>query len=63
MYKCFHCGKETVVWDADFDFEDFDYDGEGVVHLLHCTNCGARIEYTIGNDYNNDDVAEAEIGT
>lgn len=62
MYKCFHCGKETVVWDADFDFEDFDYEGEGVVHLLHCTNCGARIEYTAGSDYNNDDVAEAEIG-
>lgn len=63
MYKCFHCGEETVVWDADFDFEDFGYDGDGIVHLLHCTSCGARIEYTIGNDYNNDDVAEAEIGT
>ena len=24
MYKCFHCGEETVVWDADFDFEELE---------------------------------------
>lgn len=44
MYECFHCCQKTVVWDADFDFSDFGLDGEGVVHVCHCTNCGARIE-------------------
>ena len=63
MCRCFHCGEETVVWDCNFDFQDLDYEGEGVVHFLHCTSCGARIEYTVGEYYNNDDVAEAEIGT
>ena len=47
MYECFHCLKKSVVWDSDFDFSDFDYEGEGVVHICHCTNCGAEIEYRV----------------
>lgn len=45
MYECFHCLKKAVVWDSDFDFSDFGYEGEGVVHICHCSNCGAEIEY------------------
>ena len=26
------------------------YDGEGIVHILHCENCGAYIEYQISLD-------------
>lgn len=47
MYECFHCGCKSVIWDADFSFEDFGYDGEGIVHVCHCTVCGAEIEYWI----------------
>lgn len=47
MKECFNCGKRAVRWEADFDFEDFGYDGEGVVHICHCDNCGADIEYRI----------------
>lgn len=47
MYECFHCLKRAVIWDADFDFSDFGYDGEGIVHMCHCTNCGAEVEYRI----------------
>jgi transcription elongation factor Elf1 len=47
MYECFHCGTKAVIWDADFDFEDYGYDGEGIVHNCHCTNCGAEIEYRV----------------
>lgn len=25
MYECFHCGARAVIWDCDFDFEDFGY--------------------------------------
>jgi hypothetical protein len=49
-YQCFHCLQNTVVWDSDFSFEDMGYEGEGIVHLCHCTNCGAEIEYKIGNE-------------
>lgn len=47
MYECFHCGEQAVVWDSDYDFSDFGYEGEGIVHILHCSNCGAEIEYDI----------------
>lgn len=47
MYECFHCGMKSVVWDCDYDFTDFGYEGEGIVHICHCENCGADIEYRI----------------
>lgn len=47
MYECFHCGHKSVIWDCDFTFEDFGYEGGGLVHICHCANCGAEIEYRI----------------
>ena len=47
LYQCFYCGSNAVVWDNDFDFEDFCYEGEEIVHICHCCNCGAEIEYRI----------------
>ena len=54
MYECFHCGSRGVIWDNDFSFEDFGYDGEGIVHVCHCCNCGAHIEYYISLDDDDD---------
>ena len=50
LYECFHCGNKSVLWDSDFDFEDMGYEGIGIVHICHCTNCGAEIEYRISNN-------------
>ena len=47
MFECFHCLARAVIWDADFTFEDFGYEGEGIVHVCHCSNCGAEILYNI----------------
>lgn len=47
MYQCFHCGAYAVIWQADFDFADYGYEGEGIVQVCECTNCGAEIEYRI----------------
>ena len=33
--------------DADFDFADMMLEGEGIVHMCHCFNCGAQIEYYV----------------
>lgn len=51
MYECFECGERAVVWDADFDFDEFGYEEEGIVHCLHCQNCGARIKYLVPNEH------------
>ena len=50
VYQCFHCLHNTVCWNCDYDFEDFGYDGEGIVHICTCSNCGAEIEYRISLD-------------
>lgn len=47
MYQCFHCLHNTVSWDCDYSFEDFGYEGEGIVQICHCNHCGAEIEYRI----------------
>lgn len=49
-FQCFHCGEYTVVWGNDFTFEDYGYEGDGIVHSLSCGNCGADIEYRVPLD-------------
>lgn len=46
-YQCFHCGQYSVYWCADFDFEDYGYEGTGIIQECHCYACGADITYTI----------------
>ena len=55
MYECFHCLSRSVIWDADFSFEDYGEDGDGIIHECHYTNCGARITYFIRLDDGEDD--------
>lgn len=55
MYECFHCCTRGVIWDADFDFSDYGIEGEGVINVCHCVNCGAHIEYYVRTDGGEDD--------
>lgn len=50
MYQCFHCLSNSVVWDSDCPADEFWGDGDGIVHICHCANCGAEIIYTIIDD-------------
>ena len=50
MYECFHCGHKAVIWDADFSFDDYGLEGEGIVQVCHCQHCGAEIHYIIRLD-------------
>ena len=59
-YQCFHCCTNSVIWDSDFNYEDFGYEGDGIVHVYHCTNCGAQIEYRVPLD--NESEEENENG-
>ena len=47
MFQCFHCLQNTVCWECDYDYEDFGYEGEGIVHILRCSNCDSEIEYRV----------------
>ena len=58
MYECFHCCAKAVVWQADFSFEDYGMEGEGIIHVCKCANCGADIEYYISLDDPDEEDAE-----
>ena len=47
MYQCFHCLSNGVSWSCDYDFEDYGLEGEGLIHICQCNNCGAEIEYRV----------------
>ena len=55
MYQCFHCGQNSVYWQSDFSFEDYGLEGEGIIHVCKCGNCGADIEYFIRLDEEEED--------
>lgn len=43
MWICGICGT-PLIWGADFDFEDYGMEGEGVVSNYSCPNCGVTAE-------------------
>lgn len=47
---------KSVIWDADFDYDDYGIEGDGIIHECHRSNCGAQITYRIpiGNDGTDD---------
>lgn len=47
--RCWFCG-EKLIWGGDHDYEDVYGDGEGVVTNLHCSGCGAEVEYSLRTD-------------
>lgn len=47
---CFHCLSSQVAWDSDFSFEDYGFEGEGIVHVCHCNTCGAEIMYCVSDE-------------
>ena len=41
--NCWHC-KKQIIWDSDHDYEDYGYEGKGIVTRFHCPNCEAEYE-------------------
>ena len=53
-YQCFHCGHYTVYWSGDFMFDEYRYEGNGIIHECHCMFCNADITYMIPIEEDND---------
>ena len=41
--NCWFCGHE-LIWNNDFDYEDFELGGEGIVTVMTCPYCEAQWE-------------------
>lgn len=46
---CGICGT-PLIWGADFDYEDYGIDGEGIVSNYTCPNCGVYVEVYMRSD-------------
>lgn len=47
--NCWFCGGK-LIWNADFSFEDYGFEGEGIVAVLVCSECGAIWEGYSGEE-------------
>lgn len=47
--SCFICGGHKVIWGNDWSFEDYGYEGEGIISTYSCMDCGA--EYEVRNAF------------
>lgn len=46
---CWFCNS-TLIWNNDFSFEDYEIEGDGIIAVLTCTNCGATAEFYTEKD-------------
>ena len=53
-YRCWYCGGK-LIWNSDFNYSDVYGEGEGIVTYLHCSNCGAEVEYSRRDDLNEEE--------
>lgn len=44
--RCWYCGGQ-LCWNSDWDYADIHGEGEGIVTMLTCMDCGAEVEYTL----------------
>ena len=47
--KCWFCNS-NLIWNNDFNFEDYGVEGEGIVAVLTCSECGAFFEGYLRTD-------------
>lgn len=49
---CPNCGCNKLIWQSDFDFEDYGYEGQGIVSNYECLECHTRmiLEIPIGEN-------------
>lgn len=49
MTQCWFCSTE-MIWQSDFSFEDYGFDGEGMVAVLSCPKCGCTAEFSLSDE-------------
>ena len=50
---CWYCSGQ-LIWDSDFNYDEVFGEGEGGVKYLHCSQCGAEVQYSLRDDDDQD---------
>lgn len=48
--NCYRCNTE-LIWGNDFDYNDYNLEGDGIVTNLSCSKCGAYVEVYLPSDW------------
>ena len=46
---CWLCGGR-LIWQSDYNYDEIYGEGEGIVAILQCSECGASVEYALRTD-------------
>ena len=49
MTNCWYCSSE-MEWCTDFNYDEVHGEGEGIVTILKCNDCGAKAEFSKRDD-------------
>lgn len=49
IHRCWFCNGE-LGWCSDFNYDEIHAEGEGIVAILNCRNCGADAQFSIRTD-------------
>lgn len=49
MTNCWFCGTE-MYWQSDYNYDEIHGEGEGIVALLYCPNCGTDAMFSLRTD-------------
>lgn len=49
MTDCWFCGAD-LIWQSDFNYDEIHGEGEGIVAILICSECGAMVEFSLRTD-------------
>lgn len=54
---CVNC-RSNMIWQNDFDFSDYGAEGQGIVSVYHCSECGTLSENYIPVGGTEDEICE-----
>lgn len=47
--KCAFCGG-SLIWQSDFNYDEVYADGDGIVSIYTCAECGADAQFSLKNE-------------
>lgn len=47
--NCWFCGGK-MVWQSDWNYDEIHGEGDGIVAILGCSQCGAEAQFSLRTD-------------